>query len=613
MYASLDFDDTQELEFAQRGLLAAPDSLEIKDKSGNVIWSQAAFAFLEGDAPGTANPSLWRNAQANHFYGLFEVAEGIYQVRGYDISNITFIAGNTGWVVFDPLMSVECAQAALALVNETLGERPVKAVIISHSHVDHFGGIKGIVSAEDVASGAVPVIVPAGFEEHAVSENIYAGNAMARRATYQYGTMLDRSATGLLSIGLGMSQSTGNMSYISPTDIITQTGETRTIDGVEMEFQLTPGTEAPAEMNTWFPDKNALWMAENCTGTLHNLYTLRGAQVRDGNAWAMYLMEAISRYGATAEVVFQSHNWPHWGNKTIVSYIENTAAVYKFINDQTLLYINQGYTANEIAAMIELPGALARDWYTRQYYGTLIHNAKAVYQRFMGWYDANPIHLNALEPTQSAKKYAEYLGDSSEVLRKAREDFANGEYQWVAEITSVPVYADPTNKDARYLCADSLEQLAYQAESGTWRNAYLSGAKELRDGTVRDSAYKAKSSQDLTAAMTPAMILDYMGILIDSNAAQDTNMEVNLVIVGYGANGGNHLITMNSGVLLHQEGVQDPDADATITCTKAGLFAILTKNQQGIARIQVDRDATVIEKLTNHLTDFDFFFNIVEP
>lgn len=613
MYASLDFDDTQELEFAQRGLLAAPDSLEIKDKSGNVIWSQAAFAFLEGDAPGTANPSLWRNAQANHFYGLFEVAEGIYQVRGYDISNITFIAGNTGWVVFDPLMSVECAQAALALVNETLGDRPVKAVIISHSHVDHFGGIKGIVSAEDVASGAVPVIVPAGFEEHAVSENIYAGNAMARRATYQYGTMLDRSATGLLSIGLGMSQSTGNMSYISPTDIITQTGETRTIDGVEMEFQLTPGTEAPAEMNTWFPDKNALWMAENCTGTLHNLYTLRGAQVRDGNAWAMYLMEAISRYGATAEVVFQSNNWPHWGNKTIVSYIENTAAVYKFINNQTLWYINQGYTANEIAAMIELPGALARDWYTRQYYGTLIHNAKAVYQRFMGWYDANPIHLNALEPTQSAKKYAEYLGDPGEVLRKAREDFANGEYQWVAEITSVPVYADPTNKDVRYLCADSLEQLAYQAESGTWRNAYLSGAKELRDGTVRDPAYKAKCSQDLTAAMTPAMILDYMGILIDSNAAQDTNMEVNLVIVGYGANGGNHLITMNSGVLLHQEGVQDPDADATITCTKAGLFAILTKNQQGIARIQVDRDATVIEKLTNHLTDFDFFFNIVEP
>lgn len=613
VYALLDFDNTQELDFAQRGLIAAPDSLDIIDADGHVIWSQSAYAFLEGDAPGTVNPSLWRNAQANHFYGLFEVVEGIYQVRGYDISNITFVAGDTGWVVLDPLMSVECAQAALALVNEHLGERPVKAVVISHSHVDHIGGIKGIVSAEEVASGSVAVIAPEGFEEHIVSESVYAGNAMGRRAGYQYGVLLEHGETGTLSVGLGMGQSTGTVSYISPNDIITMTGETRTIDGVKMEFQLTPGTEAPAEMNTWFPDKNALWMAENCTATLHNLYTLRGAQVRDGNAWAGYIMEAISRYGSSAEVVFQSHNWPHWGNDVIVPYMENTAAVYKFINDQTLLYINQGYTANEIADMIKLPEALEQNWYTRQYYGTLIHNAKAVYQRFMGWYDANPVHLNALSPTESARKYVTYLGDPDEVIRKAREDFANGEYQWVAEITNMLVFADPSNQDARYLCADSLEQLAYQAESGAWRNAYLSGAKELREGAVRDPAHKAKSSQDLTAAMTPTMILDYMGILIDSNAAQDINMKINLVLIGKGADRSHYLLTLRSGVLLYQQDAQDPSADATLTCTKAGLYALLTNNRQGIAQIQVDGDASVIDKLTAHLTGFDFFFHIVEP
>ncbi len=613
VYALLDFDDTQELDFAQRGLIAAPDSLEIKDAEGNVIWSQSAYGFLEGEAAGTVNPSLWRNAQANHFYGLFEVVEGIYQVRGYDISNITFVAGDTGWVVFDPLMSVECAQAALALVNEHLGERPVKAIVISHCHVDHIGGIKGIVRAEDVASGLIPVIAPAGFEEHIVSESVYAGNAMGRRAGYQYGTLLERSANGTLSMGLGMGQSTGSISYISPTDTITATGETRTIDGVEMEFQLTPGTEAPAEMNTWLPAKNALWMAENCTASLHNLSTLRGAQVRDGNAWAGYIMEAISLYGGSAEVVFQSHNWPHWGNDLIVPYMENTAAVYKFINDQTLLYINQGYTANEIADRIQLPEALERNWYTRQYYGTLIHNAKAVYQRFMGWYDANPVHLNALSPTESAIKYVEYLGDPDEVIRKAREDFAKGEYQWVAEITNVLVFSDPSNLDARYLCADSLEQLGYQAESGAWRNAYLSGAKELREGTVSDPVYKAKSSQDLLAAATPTMLLDYMGILIDSNAAQDSNLKINLVLAGKDGARSNYLVTLCSGVLLYQQNTLDPNADATLTCTKAGLFAILTKNQQGIAQIQVDGDASVIDKLTAHLTGFDFFFNIVEP
>lgn len=611
VYALLDFSDEQEKSFAEKGLIAAPESLELKDEKGKVVWSQKAYSFVENaDAPATVNPSLWRNTQLNHLYGLFEVADGIYQVRGYDMTNITFIKGDTGWIVFDPLMSTECSAAAMQLVNENLGERPVTAVVMSHPHVDHYGGIKGIISEEEVASRNIPIIVPEGFEEHAVSENVYAGNAMGRRAGYQYGTILDDSATGSMSIGIGMGQSTGTISYISPNDTIKQTGETRTVDGVTMEFQLTPGTEAPVEMNTWFADKKALWIAENCTGTLHNLYTLRGAQIRDGNAWAEYIMEAMTRYGKDAEVVFQSHNWPHWGNDVINRYLENTAAMYKFINDQTLMYINQGYTSDEISNMITLPESLEKNWYTRQYYGTVAHNAKAVYQKYMGWYDANPVNLNPLTPSDSAKKYVEYMGDTGEVLKKARVDFDKGEYQWVAEITNVLVFADPDNQEARYLCADALEQLGYQAESGTWRNAYLSGAKELREGTITDTALKANSSADLKKSMTPEMMMDYMGILTDSNAAQDVNLKINLNFTDTDP----YLLRVDSGVLLYQKGVQADDADATLTLPRVAMFTILNKDeakQQETIRIEGDQD--ILKKLTEHMVTFEYFFNIVEP
>ena len=608
VYALLDFEDKQEMEFAQRGLIAAPDKLEITDEEGEVVWSQAAYGFLESDAPDTANPSLWRNAQLNHLYGLFEVTDGIYQVRGYDMTNITFIESNTGWIVFDPLMSVECSKAALALVNENLGERPVKGIIISHPHVDHYGGIKGIISEEEAAD--IPIIVPEGFQEHAVSENVYAGNAMGRRAGYQYGTILESGETGSLAIGIGMGQSRGNVSYIMPNDTITKTGETRTIDGIEMEFQMTPGTEAAAEMNTWFPQKKALWLAENCTGTLHNLYTLRGAQVRDGNAWAEYIMEAVTRYGADADVVFQSHNWPHWGNRFINEYMKNTAAIYKFINDQTLMYINQGYTSDEISNMITLPEALEKNWYTRQYYGTVAHDSKAVYQKYMGWYDANPVNLDPLTPSDSAKKYVEYMGDTEQIIKKARADFDKGEYQWVAEITNVLVYADPGNKQARYLCADALEQLAYQAESGTWRNAYLSGARELRSGTTDDPSKRAKSSADLQKNMTPEMMFDQMGILLDANAAQELNLKINFNITDVGT----YLVTLNSGILLYQEGIQDDSADATLTLTRNAMFSILTRNvEQQSQSIEIKGDQDILKKLTEHMVDYEFFFNIVEP
>lgn len=615
VYALLDFSDEREREFASRNLIDAPETLELTDESGKTVWSQKAYAFLDGadgspaEAPATANPSLWRNAQLNHLYGLFEVVDGIYQVRGYDMTNITFVAGDTGWIVFDPLMSVECSRAALELVTENLGVRPVTGIVMSHPHVDHYGGIKGIVSEEEVAERSIPIIVPAGFAEHAVAENVYAGNAMGRRASYQYGVMLDPGPQGSLSIGIGMGQSKGSISYIAPNDTIAATGDVRTVDGVTMEFQMTPGTEAPAEMNTWFPDFKALWVAENCTGTLHNLYTLRGAEVRDGNAWANYLMETKARYGAEAEVTFQAHNWPHWGNDVVNEYLENTAAMYKFITDQTLMYVNLGYTSTEIANMIELPAALEKNWYTRQYYGTVRHNAKAVYQKYMGWYDANPVNLHPLAPVDSAKKFVEYFGDIDAVLARAAQDFDAGEYQWVAQVTNLIVFADPENEVARLLCADALEQLGYRAESGTWRNAYLTGAKELRFGVDSDPKYRATGSADIQRAMEPAMMLDYLGILIDANAAQDLDLRINLAFTDEEP----YLLVVRSGVVLYERGAQDESADATLTMERLGMFAILNRDEEAQKSITIEGDQDVIAKLTEHMVAFEFFFNIVEP
>lgn len=611
VYALLDFNDKAEYDNATKGLITAPDSLDIYGEDGKLVWSQTAFAFLNKDAPDTSNPSLWRNAQLNHIYGLFEVTDGIYQVRGYDMTNITFIRGNTGWIVVDPLMSVECSKAAVALVREKLGDYPITAVIYSHPHVDHFGGVKGVVEEKDVLSGAIPVFAPEGFEKHAISENIFAGNAMGRRASYQYGALLEAGETGSLAIGIGMGQSKGTASYISPTIEITHTGEKHTIDGVEFEFQMTPGTEAPAEMNFWIGEKKALWMAENCTGTLHNLYTIRGAQVRDGNAWAEYIMESLALYGDRAEVVFQSHNWPHWGSEVIKEYMTNTAAVYKFINDQTLLYINQGYTETEIANMIKLPEALEKVWYTRQYYGTVSHNSKAVYEKYMGWYDGNPIHLAELAPSEYAQKLVSYLGDVNAVLKKAKEDYDNGEYQWVAQITNTLVYANPDNKEARYLCADALEQLGYQAESGPWRNAYLCAAQELRSGTNNDPANRSSGSADAIAHMTPEMIFEYLGILVDTTKVPDLTFTANIILPE-----GKYVLCVKNGIVLYQKNAQADNADVTWTTNRLGLLSVIQKNSENInALVKQEGDTSYLTQLTDAITvinDYKFF-NIIEP
>ena len=626
-YSLLDFEDSSEYENATKGLIAAPEVLELKDFEGNVVWSQEAYSFIDDyeKAPDTVNPSLWENTKNNHVYGLFEVVDGIYQVRGYDMANLTVIEGKTGWILFDPLMTVECSTAAMQLISENLGERPVKAVIISHPHVDHYGGIEGVMSKEEaadaslsieeqLASGKIPVIVPEGFAEHAVAENIYAGKAMSRRANYQYGVVLDQSETGKMALGIGMGQSVGTGSFVAPTYEIKETGEKIVIDGIEMEFQLTPGTEAPAEMNTWFPQFKALWVAENCTGTLHNLYTLRGAQIRDGAAWAKYIMEAKTRYGAEAEVVFQSHNWPHWGNETVNKYLVDSASIYQFINDQTLTYINKGYTADEISNMIKLPEELEKVWYTRQYYGTLKHNAQAVYQKYMGWYDANPVHLDPLEPTESAKKWVEYLGDTDEVLRLAKADFDKGEYRWVAEITNVLVFADPENEAARFLCADALEQLGYQSESGTWRSAYLSAAKELREGTLSGKVTQAKGGAMLRE-MTPEMIFGYMGIILDKYAVQDENIIVNLTVFDLGEQ---YILNFRNGVLLTEKGIHSEEADVSVTCPKLALLYLIQGNFEEfkkVAKIEgdIEKLSYIVENL-NELSDSETgFFNIVEP
>lgn len=610
VYAMLDFDDKAEYENATKGLIASPEKLEIYDENGKLVWSQEAYSFIENDSPDTANPSLWRNTQLNHTYGLFEVTDGIYQVRGYDMTNITFVKGDSGWIIFDPLMTSECSSAALELVNDNLGEYPIKAVIFSHSHVDHFGGIEGILTEEQIKNEDILLIAPENYEEYVVSENVYAGTAMGRRASYQYGSILEKSEKGALSIGIGMGQSNGTIRYISPNTDITQTGQELEIDGVKMVFQLTPGTEAPAEMNTWFPDKNALWLAENCTGTLHNLYTLRGAEVRDGNAWAEYLMESLALYGKDVEVVFQSHNWPHWGNETINKYITDTAAVYKYINDQTLLYINQGYTETEIANMIKLPDELEKVWYTRQYYGTVAHNAKAVYEKYMGWYDANPVHLNELEPTEQAKKFVEYMGDPKKILEKAMEDFNKGEYQWVAEVTNILVYNDPDNTDARYLCADALEQLGYQAESGTWRNVYLSAAQELRYGTNTDPNTRG-SGANISSKMTPPMILEFMGIKADTIKIQDLSFTAQIELPD-----SSYTVIVKNGVILYQEGITTKTPDVTWTTNTAGLLAIAENNKEGIEKLVVQQGNTELtehlaESMTN-LSEYKFF-NIIEP
>ncbi|MEK6214899.1 MAG: MBL fold metallo-hydrolase, partial [Vibrio fluvialis] len=527
---SLPFSDKKDFENAQKGLIAKQDVVTIKNDKGDVVWDleqYKQYITLNNPAPDSVNPSLWRNAQLNMINGLFEVTDGIYQVRGYDLSNITFIKGNTGWIVFDPLISQETAKAALDFVNEKLGKRPVVAVVYSHSHIDHFGGVRGIVDEKDVKAGKVKIIASHGFTEHAVSENVIAGNAMGRRAIFMYGALLPRNEFGGVNGGLGQTTSTGIATLIEPTDIIEKTGDEMTVDGVKMVFQYTPGTEAPTEMNTWFPDKKALWMAENSTNTMHNILTLRGAQVRDALKWSGYLQETIEMWGGDVKVKFQSHHWPMWGNADIVEYFKKQRDIYKYTHDQTVRLMNQGYTGEEISEIIKLPKTLENNWSTRGYYGTLRHNSRAVYQRYMGWYDGNPSDLNNLPPTNAAVKYVEYMGGESAAIQKAQADFDKGNYRWVAEVLKHVVFANPQSKKGKELLADAYEQLGYQSESGPWRSVYLQGAYELRNGTPSAGGVQT-ASPDIIKNMPPEMLFDYLAVRILPEKAEAKKFAINL-------------------------------------------------------------------------------------
>ena len=527
-----------EVELARRGCLKKLDGFQLKDKTGNVVWNLEAYDLKQQAVADTVHPSLWLNGKANIEAGVFEVLPGkIYQVRGIDVANLTFVRSKTGWIVIDVTTNIEAAAYGLQITEEVLGENihdHIEAVIISHSHADHFGGIKGIVSPQQVgtAPGQVRIYVPAGFDEETVKENVYAGTAMFHRSKYQFGSDLLAGAKGRVSTGLGLGTSSGTLSYIKPTDFISE-DTTLEIDGLKVEFQLTLGTEAPAEMNNYFPEYRAFWAAENCTGTLHNLYPIRGAQLRDAANWWRFTAIALERYGKQAEVVFQSHNWPHWNTpETVEDFLRNNAAVYKYIHDRTLHLANQGRTAKEIAREVLLPESLEKVWYTRPYYGSIEINARAVFCKYLGFYNGNPTELNALTETEEANLFVDYVGSVEQVLQLAEQDYAAGNYRRAAKAASYAVFAEPTNQKARLLNADALEQLAYQSESGIWRNAYLNGAFELRNGTSKTlRRLEQDGKTDLIQNMTPRMVLDYLGIVTDGEKLADADFRFRLQLV----------------------------------------------------------------------------------
>ncbi|MPW36028.1 alkyl/aryl-sulfatase [Vibrio sp. B1Z05] len=612
----LPFSDKKDFENAQKGFIAKQDVVTIKNEKGDVVWDLEAYKKyigLDKPSPDTVNPSLWRNAQLNMINGLFEVTDGIYQVRGYDLSNITFIKGDTGWIVFDPLISQETAKAALDFINKELGERPVTGVFYSHSHLDHFGGVRGVVDEKDVISGKVPIVASLGFTEHAVSENVIAGNAMGRRAVYMYGSMLPRNEKGGVNGGLGQTTSTGMATMIKPTDIIEKTGEERTIDGVKMVFQYTPGTEAPTEMNIWFPDKKALWMAENTTNTMHNILTLRGAQVRDALKWSSYLQETIDMWGDDVEVKFQSHHWPMWGQEDIVKYFKTQRDMYKYTHDQTVRLMNQGYIGSEISEMIEFPNEINNTWSSRGYYGTLRHNSRAVYQRYMGWYNGNPSDLNNLPPTDAADKYVEYIGGEEATINKAQADFDKGNYRWVAEVLKHVVFANPESEKGKALLADAYEQMGYQAESGPWRSVYLQGAYELRNG-VPGSGGLTTASPDIIKNMPPEMLFDYLAVRILPEKAAGKAFVMNMNFTDLDEK---YSLYVENSVLNHTKKLAEKP-DVSLELTKATLDDVQLGNitlEKAIAdgSIKLDGDPEVLKDFVGMLDNFNFWFNIVTP
>ncbi|MEU6251014.1 alkyl sulfatase dimerization domain-containing protein [Glycomyces sp. NPDC047010] len=606
------FEDTADFDDASRGLIARREPGAVTAEDGRVVWDNDTYAFLEGEAPDTVNPSLWRQSRLNATAGLFTVVEGIYQVRGMDLSNVSFIEGDEGVIVIDPLLTAETAAAAHALYREHRGDRPVKAVVYTHSHADHFGGVKGVINQEDVDSGAVKVYAPEGFVEHAVAENVYAGTAMSRRAGYMYGAALARGPQGAVGAGLGQTTSTGTVTLIAPTDEVTATGQEAVVDGVRMVFQMAPDTEAPSEMLVYFPGFKALCAAEDATHTFHNLLTLRGAVVRDPHGWSKYLTETVDLFGADLEVVFASHHWPTWGNERAVAFLTSQRDLYAYVHDQTLRLLNQGLTGPEIAEELVLPPALERTWSAHGYYGSLSHNVKAIYQRYLGWFDGNPANLWQHTPVERAKRYVDLAGGAENAVDAAQIAFAAGDYRWAAEVLNHVVFADPGHADARALLADTYEQLGYGSENGTWRNFFLSGATELREGNFGTPT--ATASHDMLGQLTPELLFDALAIQVNGPKAWDEHLTVDVALTD---TGDRYRLRLSNGCLTYTKAAQPGAADATVSAPAKALPSIvlggLGSDNLASQGVEITGDAEVLRRLAAVLDPGDPDFDIVTP
>ncbi len=613
----LDFSDKQAFDDAHRGFIATVPDLNIMDASGkHSVWSLKDYAFLDKEeAPASVNPSLWRQSRINMENGLFKVTDRIYQIRGFDLSNMTIIEGNTGLILIDPLVSPETAKAGLDLYYANFPKKPVVAVIHTHSHIDHYGGVKGVVDEADVKAGKVKIIAPQGFFEAAISENVYAGTAMGRRALFHTGAILPKGEKGQVDDGLGKTASTGESGIIEPNVIITQTGQKLNLDGIQIEFLMAPGTEAPSEMLFYFPQFKALCAAEDCTHNLHNLYTLRGAEVRDAKVWWHTLDKVIDMWGGDVQVMFAQHHWPTWDNDRVVEMLASQRDMYKYIHDRTLNLINQGYTMLEVGEMVKLPASLDKKFYNRGYYGSMNHDAKAVYQKYIGFYSGNPADLYQLVPEDAAKKFVDYMGGAAAIIKKARQDYDAGEYRWVAQVMNQVVFADPTNTEAKLLEADALEQLGYQAESGTWRNNFLQAAMELRNGVAK-VPFPGVASPSTVQAMTPEMILDYMGIRLDVDKADGKKLTFNYNIQDTKAVYG---LTLENSVLIYSKGRPVVNPDATITvATKAPFNQVIAgyakfDDQVKAGAIKVSGDQAKFNQLLGMMDNFELMFNVVTP
>ena len=611
---ALNFNDRQSFEDAKRGFIASLDPLTIQRPDGHVTYDLEQFGFLDAEAPATVNPSLWRQAQLNaQHHGLFEVCDGLYQVRSFDIANMTLIRGDRGWIIIDPLTSSESSAAALALANEQLGERPVMAVLITHSHIDHFGGVLGVVTQEHVLSGEVPVIAPKDFVNESLNENVLAGNAMGRRATYMYGNLLKPSTTGFVTTGLGASLSLGSTGFIVPSDTVSETGETRTIDGIEIEFQMTMGTEAPAEFVFYLPKFKALCMSEITSHHLHNVYTLRGAQVRDALAWSAQINESIELFGHRLDIQFASHHWPIWGQARAIEYLEKQRDLYKYIHDQTLRLANKGFSKEEIAERVSLPPSLGQEFYNRDYYGTVHHNARAVYVKYLGFFDGNPATLHQLPPTEQAVRYLDYMGGPDEVVRKAKDSFAAGDYRWVAEVLNHVVMADPEHIEGRALLADTFEQLGYQSESAPWRNFYLCGALELRNGLPESKPFAA--SGGIAAGMPIENFFQVLAVRLLPEAALDLDLRIELVFTDLDSR---YLLSVRHSVLNYFKDAKHLQPQVTLTINSLDFKNLLTGATDAAAlldnkRLEIDGDASRLLSLRDLFDQFVRRYPLVTP